>query len=194
YVVDMKPGDAPIFNLASALLKSGVLGEDRSTSPEAVGLLAATLRQSDVSLVRLLAARQLPRFSNVVILADQFEEIFRFQQRDADEALAFVNLLLATAADRTVPACVLLTMRSDFLGQCAAFPGLPEVLNDSQFLCPRLTRLQLREAIQLPALGGGGEVTDELAAQLINDAGANSDQLPLIQHALARLWYLTKDR
>ncbi|MGV2334781.1 MAG UNVERIFIED_CONTAM: hypothetical protein LVR18_11920 [Planctomycetaceae bacterium] len=76
YVVDMKPGDAPIFNLAFALLKSGVLGEQRSTTPESVGLLAATLRQSDVSLVRLLAARQLPRFSNVVILADQFEEIF----------------------------------------------------------------------------------------------------------------------
>jgi hypothetical protein len=29
---------------------------------------------------------------------------------------------------------------------------------------------------------------------LINDAGANSDQLPLIQHALARLWYLTQSR
>lgn len=71
---------------------------------------------------------------------------------------------------------------------------MPEALNDSQFLCPRLTRSQLCEAIQLPALGAGGEVTDELAAQLINDAGANSDQLPLIQHALARLWYLTQSR
>ena len=194
YVVDMKPGDAPMFNLASALLTSGVLGAGREETPEAAGLLAATLRQSDVSLVRLLAARQLPRFSNVVILADQFEEIFRFQQRDPDEALAFVNLLLATVADRTVPACVLLTMRSDFLGQCAVFPGLPEALNDSQFLCPRLTRAQLREAIQMPALGAEGEVTDALAAQLINDAGANSDQLPLIQHALSRLWYLAQDR
>ena len=189
YVVDMKPGDAPLFNLAEALLESGVFAAGQAATAEAAALLAATLRQSDVSLVKLLQAKQLPRYTNVVILADQFEEVFRFQQRDPDEALAFVNLLLATAADRSVPVYVLLTMRSDFLGQCAVFPGLPEALNDSQFLCPRLTRTQLREAIQLPALGAGDLVEDDLAAQLVNDAGANSDQLPLIQHALSRLWH-----
>ncbi|MFN9291975.1 MAG: hypothetical protein ACK6EB_28190, partial [Planctomyces sp.] len=131
----------------------------------AAALLAATVRQSDVSLVKLLQAKQLPRYTNVVILADQFEEVFRFQQRDPDEALAFVNLLLATAADRSVPVYVLLTMRSDFLGQCAVFPGLPEALNDSQFLCPRLTRTQLREAIQLPALGETTRLDSYCAAQ-----------------------------
>jgi len=189
YVVDMKPGDAPLFNLAEAVLESGVLGAAQAATPESAALLAATLRQSDVSLVKLLQAKRLPRYTNVVILADQFEEVFRFQQRDPDEAAAFVNLLLATAADRTVPVFVLLTMRSDFLGQCAVFPGLPEALNDSQFLCPRLTRSQLREAIQMPAVGAGDRVDDDLAAQLVNDAGANSDQLPLIQHALSRLWH-----
>ncbi|MFO0225182.1 MAG: hypothetical protein ACK56E_17865, partial [Planctomyces sp.] len=194
YVVDMKPGDAPLFNLAEALLESGVFAAGDAATAEAAALLAATLRQSDVSLVKLLQAKQLPRYTNVVILADQFEEVFRFQQRDPDEALAFVNLLLATAADRSVPVYVLLTMRSDFLGQCAVFPGLPEALNDSQFLCPRLTRAQLREAIQLPALGAGDLVEDDLAAQLVNDAGANSDQLPLIQHALSRLWHQQDER
>ena len=42
-----------------------------------------------------------------------------------------------------VPVYVVLTMRSDYLGDCAQFTGLPEALNDSQFLVPRMTRAQL---------------------------------------------------
>ena len=53
-----------------------------------------------------------------------------------DEADAFVKLLLESARqtrrpDCKVPVYVVLTMRSEFLGECALFSGLPEELNDS---------------------------------------------------------------
>jgi ABC-type dipeptide/oligopeptide/nickel transport system ATPase component len=188
YVADMKPGDAPLTNLAKALIKSDVFGDRWAGTPEGIALLTAALRKSDISLVNLIRQVELPKFTNLLVVVDQFEEIFRFQQQDPNEALTFVNLLLNTISDRSVPIYVVLTMRSDFLGQCSTFLGLPEALNDAQYLCPRLTRDQLSEAIEGPANVFEAEVEPGLVTQIINDAGANSDQLPLVQHVLARMW------
>lgn len=189
HVADMKPGDTPLANLASALIKCGVLGARWPDTPEGTAVLTAALRRSDLALVDLIRELLLPPHTSLLVLADQFEEIFRFQQRDANEALAFVNLLLTAGRDRTAPIYVVLTMRTDFLGSCALFPGLPEALNDSQYLCPRLSRDQLKEAIEGPASVFGGEVEPALVTQIVNDAGANSDTLPLVQHVLARMWH-----
>ena len=99
-----------------------------------------------------------------------------------------MELLLASAAQEDVPIYVVLTMRSDYLGDCNLFAGLPEALNDSQFLTPRLTRDQRREAIEAPALVFEGRVEPALVNRLLNDMDAGPDQLPLMQHALMRLW------
>lgn len=185
-----KAQTAPLSNLAKSLMRSGVLNDRWSNTPEGIALLMAQLRRSDVSLVNLIQQVGLPKYTNLLVLVDQFEEIFRFQQQDPNEALAFVSLLLETGRDRSVPIYVVLTMRTDFLGQCALFPGLPEALNDAQYLCPRLSRVQLAEAIEGPASVFETSVEPLLITQLVNDAGANSDQLPLVQHVLARMWHL----
>ena len=117
------------------------------------------------------------------------KEIFRYwQKRDRDEADAFVALLLASAAQNEVHIYVVITMRSDFLGECAVFHGLPESMNDSQYLTPRLTREQCRLAIAGPARVFGGSVEAPLVNRLLNDFGPDPDQLPLLQHALMRMW------
>jgi hypothetical protein len=85
-------------------------------------------------------------------------------------------------------------MRSDYLGDCALFSGLPEALNDSQFLTPRLTRDQRRAAIEGPARVFGGGVEPALVGRLLNDMGPEPDQLPLMQHALMRLWVMAEVR
>jgi len=79
-------------------------------------------------------------------------------------------------------------MRSDYRGECAVFHGLPEAVSDSQYLTPRLTREDLELAIAGPARVFGGQVEPKLLNRLINDFGTDPDQLPLLQHALARLW------
>jgi len=90
--------------------------------------------------------------TNLLIIIDQFEEIFRFRKEvDSDEADAFVTLALETAAQREFSVYVVITMRSDYLGDCALFAGLPEALNESQYLTPRMTREQRRAAIVGPA-------------------------------------------
>jgi hypothetical protein len=88
---------------------------------------------------------------------------------------------------------VVITMRSDFIGDCALFTGLPEAINDSQFLTPRLTRDQYRSAIVKPALVASGQLTPALVNQLLNDLRGEPDQLPVLQHALMRMWTQVSD-
>ena len=99
------------------------------------------MRRGPLGLVELVRETELPGRTNLLVLVDQFEEIFRFRKHeDPSEATAFVNLLLDSAHQADVPIYVVITMRSDFLGDCAVFAGLPEALNAGQFLTPRLTR------------------------------------------------------
>ena len=94
----------------------------------------------------------------MLVVVDQFEELFAFRRAGAgrdnvasrDEAAAFVAMLLRTAADTDSRVRIVLTMRSDFIGDCEAFLGLPEAVSRSQFLVPRLNRSQMEEAIVRP--------------------------------------------
>ena len=90
-------------------------------------------------------------------------------------------------------------MRSDFIGDCEAFLGLPQVVSRSQFLVPRLDRGQMEEAIARPgtvreAAYRPFTFANGLVNRIINDAGDRPDQLPLMQHALMRTWKLAVQR
>jgi hypothetical protein len=99
-----------------------------------------------------------------------------------------VNRLLEARADASCPVYVVLTMRSDFLGECAQFFGLPEAINKGQYLVPRMSRDERRAAILGPASVGGVEIAPVLLTRLVNDVGDNPDQLSILQHALNRTW------
>lgn len=188
-VAEMRPGNHPMRNLAQALLGESALGQERASDDEAEPFLHATLRRGPLGLVETLHETPLPKRTNLLVIVDQFEEIFRYRKEgDSEEAEAFVALLLASVKQEEIPVYVVLTMRSDFLGDCALFNGLPEAMNESQFLTPRLTREQQQAAIVGPAAVFGGTVEGDLVNRLLNDMGADPDQLPLMQHVLMRMW------
>ncbi|HWT39220.1 MAG TPA: AAA family ATPase, partial [Paraburkholderia sp.] len=188
-IADMRPGDRPIERLAQALLAPSALGREWGDDPGAAAVLQTMLRCGPYGLAEILKEAHLPPDANLLLLVDQFEEIFRFrEQGNADDADAFVHLLLTSAMQRDVPVYVVITMRSDFLGECALFMGLPEAINESQYLTPRLTREQIRAAIVGPARVFGGDVEPVLVNHLLNEIGPDPDQLPLLQHALMRMW------
>ena len=83
----------------------------------------------------------------IVILVDQFEEIFRYGQDDPYAASRFVDVLLKTAAVRG-DIYVVITIRTDELEKCARYAGLTNAINHSQFLTPTLDRFQMQEAIE----------------------------------------------
>ncbi len=195
-VVLFRPGEDPIGHLADALTAPGALRdaeEQQETDSAERALAEVSLRRSAMGLVDCIRQARVPKHENVLVVVDQFEELFRFkrssQQRDSrDEAVAFVKLLLAATHQDQVPVYVVITMRSDFIGNCTEFEGLTEAINDGQYLVPRMTREERRSAITGPVAVSGAEITQRLVLRLLNDVGDDPDQLPILQHALMRTW------
>ncbi|MCH8039803.1 MAG: hypothetical protein IH977_05585 [Nitrospinae bacterium] len=199
----MRPGDDPFGHLAEVLVKPDALEggqtenteqteKDKTTRLKAP-MIEATLRRSSLGIVEATRQTGLSQQGNLLIVVDQFEELFRFQKatketKGRDEAAGFVKLLLEAAKQEEESIYVVLTMRSDFLGDCAQFRDLPEALNDGQYLIPRMTQDQRREAITGPVAVGGGAIAPRLVQRLLNDVGDDPDQLPILQHALMRTW------
>lgn len=194
-VVVARPGGGPIDNLAEALLikdkaYSNLSEEDKLIKKTIIGTV---LRSSSLGLVEVIKQLKTEDDKNILIVIDQFEELFRFRKLEAassdmDESSAFVNLLLEAIHQYDEPIYVTITMRSDFIGECAKFPDLTQMINDSHYLIPQMTRDQKRTAIEGPVAVGGGKIAPRLIQQLLNDVGDNPDQLPILQHALMRTW------
>ncbi len=188
-----RPGHDPIGNLARALSSKSVFGGSDEERDVQTTITQAILRRSGLGLVEAARQARMPAHENLLVVVDQFEEIFRFRRttkKDGaeDEAAAFIKLLLEAKNQSDVPIYVVITMRSDFLGDCAQFRDLPEAINDGQYLIPRMTRDERREAIVGPVAVGGGDISPRLVNRLLNDVGDNPDQLPILQHALMRTW------
>ncbi|MEQ6165575.1 High-affnity carbon uptake protein Hat/HatR [Ekhidna sp. MALMAid0563] len=201
-IVVTRPGGGPIDNLAEALLikdkEYSNLGDEDKLIRKTI--ISTVLRSSSLGLVEVVRQLKTDDFENVLILVDQFEELFRYRKlesatSDLDESSAFVNLLLEAIHQYDEPVYIALTMRSDFIGECAQFPDLTQMINDSHYLIPQMTRDQKRTAIEGPVAVGGGKIAPRLTQQLLNDVGDNPDQLPILQHALMRTWaYWTENR
>ena len=189
----LRPQDDPIGFLAQSIVETGVLAHLDLAPPVAEGVVETTLRRSGLGLIEAARLARLEAHENLLIVVDQFEELFRFadlarQRGTGDEAPAFVKLLLEAARQTEVPVYVIITMRSDFLGDCARFRNLPEAISDSQYLIPRLTRDELQAVITGPIGVRGGRIAPSLVQRLLNDIGDDMDQLPVLQHALMRAW------
>jgi PQQ-dependent catabolism-associated CXXCW motif protein len=184
-VADFRPGGRPLSRMVAALVDAlGVKFSDNE-----LGLIEAKLARGPLGLVGWLDEIEFSGETNLLLLVDQFEEIFRYRQGPSgDDINAFVALLLASAKQRKQRIYVVITMRSDFLGDCARFTDLAEAINEGQFLTPQLTRDQCREAIEGPAAVYDGRVEPALVTRMLNDIGGNPDQLPLMQHILMLLW------
>ncbi|MEE3369036.1 MAG: hypothetical protein VX346_06820, partial [Planctomycetota bacterium] len=185
-VVLLRPGGAPLRHLAESIAEADFCNPE---DPEVIGGLMATLSHSGMGLVEAIRQSHMEPGTNVLVLVDQFEEIFRFRRTGADneeQASSFVNLLLEAGAQQEISIYVIITMRSDYLGDCTEFRGLTEAVNEGEYLISRLTRDQIRSCIEGPIQVGGGQIAFPLTQELLNSVGNDQDQLPVLQHALMR--------
>ena len=196
HVALFRPGNDPIGNLTAELAKEGILHKNISDSKIPLRpIIDSTLRRSGGGLVQAYRQAHLdPSTEKLLIIIDQFEELFRYSKYEQQihegrsDAIHFINLLLTATQQTEIPVYVLITMRSDFIGDCAEFRGLPEAINEGQYLVPRMTRDEMREAITGPIAYSGAQITPRLVTRLLNDVGNDLDQLPILQHAMMRTW------
>jgi hypothetical protein len=191
-VAIMRPGYDPLGNLAHALNSAG-WSAPRGLRDEATQLAQTEviLNRSNLGLISYVNQFIAPA-ENVLVVVDQFEELFRFAVRSEEsdyvsQAAAFVKLLLEAGHSREVSVYIVISMRSDFLGDADQFQDLPETINAGQYLIPRMTRDQYREAITGPLLNRAS-ISQPLVNRLLNDIGNNPGQLPVFQFALMQTW------
>jgi WD40 repeat protein/energy-coupling factor transporter ATP-binding protein EcfA2 len=219
-VIAMRPGRRPLVNLADAFSHARQLESERVKPESAEGQAEANPvgDQAASGVAEFLssfenedeglwpATSMLPdalregsrkNTARYLLLVDQFEEIFGGQIKNSAEVDHFVKLLTAQYARPHPALYVIFTMRSDYLGNCSSFPGLSEAVNNCSYLTPILAESEIREAIERPARDYGASVEDQLVEQILAEMHAgtnyNSDNLPLMQHALLWLWQKAKE-
>ena len=208
--VDFRPERAPLSNLATALnnhlnYSNNVNGLEEELSYGFSSLVKVYKESkyyfdphSDNFINADNEAKQdlKNKGANLLILIDQFEELFTNSEnfnkgKPSLQAITLINLVIETtkiAEKENLPIYIVCTMRSDYVGDCAAFKGLPEHIVYSQFFVPRLKRQEIHRAILEPAKLSGNKINNRLIERLINELGDGLDQLPILQHALNRIW------
>ena len=192
----VRPGDDPLANLAvevsAPFLPKGAMpdvGQARKLIEDLQG------DERGLDLFARLALRDAPGEARLLVVVDQFEEVFTYRPQDEQakarfekaRAAFFANLLHAAAASGGRVA-VVLTMRSDFLGACASFTRLNDVLNAHLVQVGPMQEDELREAINRPAYLVGCEVEPALSERLLADVEGQPGALPLLQFALTEVW------
>ena len=190
-VVIVKPGRDPIESLGVAL--AGLDGT--RPSPVAVQGLMTGLQATEntLHLTTRLALRDAPSARRLVLLVDQFEEVFTLCGDEAARQALFANLLYAATitGGQTI---VVLTMRADFYGKCGPYPTLAAAMSDHQLLVGPMTEDELRRAIERPARLAGGEFEPGLVEILLQDVAGQLGSLPMLQFALMELWQRREGR
>ncbi len=184
----MRPGSSPLWNLAEAIARIKH-GASAGPSIEQIRTVRQQLNIGRGAFTRIAQDLRLGSERQVCILLDQFEELFRFvEEIGPDEAEMFAAIVCGFADAPPDGIHLVITVRSDHLGDFSQFHGLAEVVNGNQYLLPRLSDEDLIRAITQPAILYKGEVTLNVAMKLLRDSDGEVDALPLIQHCLMRMW------
>ena len=177
FITDLVPGRHPMEELEAALLRvaaepmPGVL-EVLESGPR--GLLQAV-------------DRVIPKDSELVLVVDQFEEVFTLTEDEAERSLLLESLRVA-AADPASRVRIVLTLRADFYDRPLIYPRFGELLGRNTEVVTPLAPDELERAIVRPASSVGQTVEPALVAQVASDVAEQPGALPLVQYALTELF------
>src|SRR5271168_1711347 len=177
----------PLQSLAAALFRA----VNKEFEEEAIASLQVGLATGALSISSYFASVNMPPETNVLLAVDQMEDVLAAGDDD-EQIKTFIDIVLACLRGTSIHA--VLTIQSERLGDFAEWPSLAGAVSDNLFLVPRLTTEQLRAAIEGPLSVRGGTAEPTLVMKLIEDSANTQDRLPLMQHALTRLWKAAKIR
>jgi len=189
-IISFRPGNDPFGNLADAfsdtIAENGQKEIDRET-------ILTELRDNSDGIAAAVKKYIIQSDEKVLLVVDQFEELFRYStliKKDTSLAPAsrFVDFMVNAVNQSTVNVFTIVTMRSDFIGECAHYQGLTQLINNSNYLVPHMAGENYRAAIEGPVKYAGAKIDLELVETILGDIGDRTDQLPVLQHVMMRTW------
>ncbi len=178
--VVLSPGAHPFEECAARLAALGgasavAVHDDLTGNPRALHLTV------------LQALANQPAEAELVIVVDQFEEIFTLCA-DERERADFITALTTAAGAANSRTRVVLGIRADFYAACSQYPDLVEALQRSQLLVGPMSTEELRRAISQPAIQAECTVEGSLLARVVAEATGQAGILPLVSHAMRETW------
>jgi HEAT repeat protein len=153
----------------------------------------AQKRPIEIAIVLAKAPQRIPEYAvaptggAVLLFVDQLEELFTHAAASYRET--FGALLAHTVAQPHLR--VVVTLRADFLPQCAALPDLAPLLQAGTFILAPPGPAALADMIRKPAERAGLVLEDCLADEILKDAGTDPGALPLMAFCLEELYQQT---
>jgi serine/threonine protein kinase/WD40 repeat protein len=178
FIAEMTPGTHPLEELEIALSQVSV---------NATTDIMQQLERDDRGLLR--AARMIlpDDGSELVLVIDQFEEVFTLVESEERRAY-FLKLLFNAVADSRSRIRILLTMRADFYDRPLRYADFGEMLRTRMETVLPLSAEELERAIVTPARNEGIQFEEGLAAAIISEVNYQPGALPLLQYALTELF------
>ena len=189
-IISFRPGRDVFGNLADALLYEVTDSEQKKVERETI---LSQLIDNLHSFSDIVSKYLIRKDDNVLLVIDQFEEIFRYNSPGKSEishatAVKFVDFLVNSVIKPGGNIFIIVTMRSDYLGECSHYKGLTRFINNSNYLVPYMGTENLKEVIERPVNYAGAKIDPTLIEALLNDLRDRTDQLPVLQHAMMRTW------
>ncbi|MGH2630630.1 MAG: BTAD domain-containing putative transcriptional regulator [Actinomycetota bacterium] len=177
-IAEMFPGPHPVDEMAAALLRIAV-----RPTPRLHDLVDSGTRGL-LDAVELVA----PEGSEVVLVIDQFEELFTLTTTNEHERELFLESLRVATADPRSRVRVIVTLRADFYDRPLVYPRFGELLASRTEAVPPMTPDELEQAIRAPAEQEGVRPEPGLVAEMVADVAHQPGALPLLQYALTELF------
>jgi WD40 repeat protein len=173
----IKPGVNPLLELTKVL-------EPFYRSKRDIQHLHSSIEKGSKDLSELV--QKIPGNSRLVLVVDQFEEVFTVCPSE-HQRQRFIELLTQVDSEynRLV---VITTMRADFLEPCLNYPELHNLIQNQAIFMPPLTPEHVRAIIEKPARVQGHTIEESLTAQLLSDMAKQPGALPLLEFALTQIW------
>jgi WD40 repeat protein/DNA-binding SARP family transcriptional activator len=181
----MRPGEHPLRELAEVGDHPGAPADAGQNSASGDGGTGDNHTQpgagGDTPLLRSIAGQE-----RALLVVDQFEEVFTICRDEAERARFLATLAEAAQADNSVT--VVVAVRADYYGHCAADPALASLLAANHVLVGPMDTSELRRAIELPARRAGLQLDPGLAEAMIGEVAEEPGGLPLLSCALLESW------
>lgn len=192
--ISVRPGNQPFYNLScqlTSLLYSeksevDILRENRK--------LDRSLREQKIQLSDVVERILQKSDKNIkfLLVVDQFEELYTLCE-STHEIEIFLQQLLDSAKSASlrcgVKLHIVFTLRADFYGYVLAYRPFRDILQQyPPQLLSGMTREEMRQSIECPAIQFGIKLEEKLADRILDDVGEEPGNLPLMEFALTLLW------
>ena len=178
FIVKMQPGHDPFARLAATLNAIALDHQDD---------LQAQLRKDDQALGRAVQQILPDENSDLLLVIDQFEEVFTLLSKESDRA-HFLKLLYNAIHAPGTRLHVIITLRADFYDRPLLYPQFGTMIQEHTEVVLPLNAHELAQAITMPAQRSGLQVEPALVSALVEDVAEQPGTLPLLQYSLTDLF------